>query len=119
MGYVVTHGRIKPRYDPRPNAAEARHERRVEQEPCYGCGVSGVELHHTLLKFDEKRWRRDHRYQLPVCPQCHRGPQGIHGIGNEETWLETIGKVPEEAVAYLIQLWGQSELIERYEGRAA
>ena len=101
-------GRIKAKYNPQPNAAEKRHEQRLYRLPCYGCGRYGVELHHSLLRFPEKRWRRDHRFQLPVCGHCHRGHYGIHGLGTEQAWLEVIGKAEAEAVAYLLRLEAES-----------
>lgn len=105
MGWRPDHKRIKPKYSPTPNAEEARHEARLEKLPCYGCGRFGVACHHTLLNFPEKRFRRDHRYQLPVCYDCHQGPQGIHGIGSEATWLESVGKSVDRAIAYMIAQW--------------
>lgn len=113
MGWTPNHGRIKPRYNPVPNAQEARHEERVKALPCFGCGRFGVSAHHTLLKFPAKRWRRDHRYQLPLCWDCHQGPQGVHGIGSEETFLERVGETPEEAIAYVQRLWAESMEAER------
>lgn len=112
MGWVPDHKRIKERYNPVPNAAEARHEARVREHVCFGCGRRDVELHHTLLEFEGKRFRRDHRYQLPVCRHCHRGPYGIHGLGSEVEWLENLGVSEPEAVAYLKGLWAESEAIE-------
>lgn len=108
----VQHGHIKERYNPVPNAAEARHETRLQEMPCIGCSkVGNIECHHTLEDFPAKRWRRDHRYQLPVCPDCHRGPQGIHGIGNEAKWAETVGLRCTGDIAQ--ELWALSEEIER------
>jgi hypothetical protein len=86
MGYIVKHKRIKEKYNPKPNAEELRHEERIRQQPCIGCGAWGVELHHTMLDFPGKRFRRDHRFQIPVCADCHRGRHGIHGIGREDEW---------------------------------
>lgn len=91
MGYIVNHKRIKPKYNPQPNAEEARHETRLRELPCIGCGAWGVELHHTMLDFPGKRWRRDHRFQLPLCPSCHRGNHGVHGVGSEARWGERNG----------------------------
>lgn len=76
--------------------------------PCIGCGRWGVELHHTMLRFPEKRHRRDHRFQIPICPDCHRGRDGIHGIGNEVKWWATVGKSEAEAIAYVQDLWLES-----------
>jgi hypothetical protein len=111
MGWKPNHGRVKPKYNPQPNAEEARHEARLREMPCIGCGRFGVDLHHTMIEFPEKRWRRDHRYQLPVCRDCHQGPQGIHGIGSEAVWAETLGLRCTGEIAR--DLWALSEDAER------
>ena len=100
-------GRVKPKYNPQPNAGERAHEERLAQYPCIGCGTfARVELHHTLMNFPAKRWRRDHRYQLPVCSDCHRGPQGIHGIGSEAVWGRNRGI---DTAALAQALWAETE----------
>jgi hypothetical protein len=113
MGWTPNHGRIKARYNPTPNAAERRHELRLETLPCFGCGRFGVCAHHTMLDFPAKRWRRDHRYQLPVCPECHQGDNGIHGIGSEREWLASIRVSEADAISEIQRLWAESEELER------
>jgi len=105
MGWKPNHARIKEKYNPKPNAEELRHEERIRQLPCIGCGAWGVELHHTMLDFPGKRFRRDHRYQIPVCPDCHRGRYGIHGIGDEAKWASGIGI---ETAAIAARLWRET-----------
>lgn len=105
MGYVVKHKRIKPKYNPQPNAEEQRHEERIRQLPCIGCGAWEVELHHTMLDFPGKRFRRDHRFQIPVCGSCHRGARGIHGLGSEAKWGRTHNL---DTAAIAQQLWRES-----------
>jgi hypothetical protein len=107
MGWSPNHKRIREKYNPVPNAEERRHEQRLETLPCIGCGRFGVELHHTMVEFPEKRFRRDHRYQLPVCADCHRGPQGIHGIGSEAKWAETVGLGNTGQIA--LMLWENTQ----------
>lgn len=113
MGWKPDHKRIKETYSPYLSASEKRHERRVKDEPCFGCGRYGSEAHHIMLPFPAKRWRRDHRFRLPVCDGCHRGPEGIHGLGSEAAWLARVGKSEAEAIAYVQQLWAFSEAEER------
>lgn len=113
MGWTPNHGRIKERYNPVPNAAERRHEKRLEGLPCFGCGRFGVSCHHTMLDFPAKRWRRDHRYQLPLCRECHQGPNGVHGIGSEAKWLASVEITEAEAIAYVIDLWNESEEVRK------
>lgn len=99
------------KYNPRMNAVEQRHRARVEQYRCFCCGAWPVTAHHTLLGFPEKRWRRDHRFLLPVCHEHHTQLHDI--IGNEEKWLAGAGKTPEEAITYMKRLWAASEKDER------
>lgn len=107
MGAPVNHRRMKPRYNPQPNAVEMRHHHRVKLLDCFGCGAPGPsECHHTMLAFEGKRWRRDHRFILPVCPRCHRGRYGIHGIRSEAVWCERNGLDSEAEVK---RLWALSE----------
>lgn len=105
MGWKPNHKRIKPKYDPNPNAEERRHEDDLKKLPCIGCGRRGGVAHHTMLSFPAKRWRRDHRYQVPLCDECHAGKDGIHGIGSEAKWWARHGWSVEQAVGYIIGLW--------------
>lgn len=110
MGYKVNHGRIKEKYNPVMSAREKRHKAFVKTQPCYGCGANQVDAHHSLLNIEGKRWRRDHRWLLPVCHhQCHQGSTGIHGLGSEYAWLASIGQTEQNAAAYMAWLWEQSE----------
>lgn len=90
MGAPVNHKRMKRRIASPPNAAEQRHMTRIAGMDCLGCGAKGVELHHSLTA-EGKRCRRDHRFVIPLCGPCHRGPQGLHGIGCERKFGEAIG----------------------------
>ena len=81
---TVSHGRIKERYNPVPNAAESRHEARLREMPCVACGGRCEEVHHVMQQFPGKRFRRDHRFQIPLCSFCH---QLVHkGYGSEAKW---------------------------------
>lgn len=96
---TVPHNRIRPKYNPVMTAAEKAHADKVRASPCFGCGVQGVSAHHTLLKFPDKRWRRDHYWLLGVCDREHRL---IHDyFGTEEAWLDSIGRTPEEAIEHM------------------
>lgn len=103
-------GRIKPKYRPLPNAVEQRHEARLRLHGCIGCGSHNVELHHTMLPVPGKIHRRDHRFQIPVCAECHRGRNGIHGCGSEAKWGERMGL---DTAQIALDLWLVSERNER------
>lgn len=59
-------------------AAERRHMGRVAQLTCGLCGVHGVEVHHIRAGQGGGQ-RAGHFLTVPLCPSCHRGPQGVHG----------------------------------------
>lgn len=102
MGWSPNHKRIREHYNPVMTAAEKEHALFVTEQPCFGCGSWPVQAHHTLLSFPEKRWRRDHSWLLAACAACHAD---IHDwYGDEAKWLESIGRTPEEAIAYMAEL---------------
>ena len=51
---------------------------RVASLPCCVCGTSGVELHH-VREGQGMAQRAQDWLVVPLCPDCHRGPQGLHG----------------------------------------
>lgn len=54
------------------NAAERAHVARVAALPCVVCDEPGPsEVHEP----EQGLWF----ISLPLCPACHRGPQGWHG----------------------------------------
>lgn len=53
-------------------AAERRHVQLVKESGCAVCGAMGfVEAH----EIKQGLWWTS----VGLCPECHRGPQGIHG----------------------------------------
>ena len=55
----------------RPTAAEARHIERLSCLPCVIDDAQPVEVH----EFEQGQWFT----AVPLCPACHRGPDGWHG----------------------------------------
>jgi hypothetical protein len=82
--------RVKRKASSPSNAAELRHWARLREMGCVGCGNPDVERHHSLTA-KGKRCRRDHRFVVPLCAACHRGPSGVHGLGSERAFGEMIG----------------------------
>lgn len=62
---------------------------RISEMPCLGCGSVPIERHHSLTAKGKIR-RRDHRFIIPLCPECHRGVSGVHGV-TERVFGERIG----------------------------
>lgn len=56
---------------PRPTAVEARHIERLAELDCVVCDTDDVEIH----EFEQGQWFT----AVPLCPACHRGPDGWHG----------------------------------------
>jgi len=59
-------------------AAEKRHLERVARLPCVICGAHGVHVHHIRTGQGMSQ-RSSHFLTIPACPECHQGPEGIHG----------------------------------------
>lgn len=56
----------------RITAAESAHMGKVKESGCAVCGAGPyVEAHHTK--------QGNHFTTIGLCPECHRGPMGIHG----------------------------------------
>ena len=61
------------------NAAK-RWMNRVAELPCLLCGIHPVELHH-IREGQGAAQRAQDTLVVPLCPECHRGPNGVHGLG--------------------------------------
>lgn len=59
-------------------AAERYHMDRVAQLPCACCGANGVHVHHIRAGQGMSQ-RASNFLTVPLCPECHQGPNGIHG----------------------------------------
>lgn len=55
----------------RPTAAESEHIARVKSVACVCCDAMGCEAHEIV----QGLWW----LSIALCPECHRGPKGIHG----------------------------------------
>jgi hypothetical protein len=80
------HGRIKEKYNPKPNAKEkVHHIRMIGNDFCVcGCGQIADVVHHILQEHPQKRWRRDHQLVAPMFHKCH---MHLHDVfGDEIAW---------------------------------
>jgi len=63
---------MKSKNKPAPTAAERRHIEKLAQLPCVVCDAPGPsEVHEP----EQGLWFAS----MPLCPACHRGPDGWHG----------------------------------------
>lgn len=58
--------------------ADKRHMGRVAELPCACCGDSPVQVHH-IREGQGMAQRADNFLTVPLCPDCHTGPYGVHG----------------------------------------
>ena len=58
--------------------AEKSHMDRVASLSCVCCGAHGVHVHH-LREGQGMSQRASNWLTIPLCPECHTGPNGIHG----------------------------------------
>jgi len=55
------------------------------QGECFNCGCYGyVEKHHMLHGPNRKKCNRYPLLIIPLCPECHRGTNGVHGKNGHE-----------------------------------
>lgn len=59
-------------------SAEKRHLDRVASLGCAVCGTRPVTVHH-IRDGQGMSQRASHWLAIPLCPDCHQGPGGIHG----------------------------------------
>ena len=58
--------------------AESDYMDRVAQLPCATCGAMPVTIHH-IREGQGVSQRASHFMTVPLCPDCHTGPLGVHG----------------------------------------
>ena len=51
---------------------------RVAELPCVVCGTDGVQVHH-IREAQGMAQRASNYLVVPLCPDCHTGPNGVHG----------------------------------------
>lgn len=56
---------------PKPTRLESAHIAKVKSVACVCCDAMGCEAHEIV----QGLWW----LSLALCPDCHRGPQGVHG----------------------------------------
>ena len=64
------------------SAAGKRHMSKVAQLPCVLCGASPVEVHH-IREGQGAAQRAQDVLTCALCPDCHRGPNGLHGLSTK------------------------------------
>jgi hypothetical protein len=70
------------------SAAGKRHLERVAALPCalclhvHGRPRYGVHCHH-IREGQGAAQRADDMLAIPLCPDCHLGPNGLHGLGRK------------------------------------
>lgn len=58
--------------------ADKTHMGRVAELPCACCGDSPVQVHH-IREGQGIAQRASNFLTVPLCPDCHTGPYGVHG----------------------------------------
>ena len=55
-----------------------QHMAKIAQLPCACCGEIGVHVHH-IREGQGMSQRASDFLTIPLCPECHQGPNGVHG----------------------------------------
>ena len=58
--------------------ADKIHMGRVAELACACCGDSPVQVHH-IREGQGMAQRASNYLTVPLCPDCHTGPYGVHG----------------------------------------
>lgn len=58
------------------------HMARVAALPCVVCGGRPVEVHH-IREGQGASQRAQDMLTVALCAACHRGPNGLHGLGTK------------------------------------
>jgi len=72
----------------------------VAQQNCVLCGAYGVHCHH-IREGQGMAQRASDFLAIPLCPDCHQGPMGIHG---DRTMLRIHKMTELDLLAKTIQL---------------
>ena len=67
-------------------AAVERWMEKVASLDCIICGARPVELHH-IREGQGAGQRAPDTLVIPVCAACHRGSEGIHGLGRKGFYM--------------------------------
>lgn len=68
------------------STAEERWKERVGAMSCLLCGARPVELHH-IREGQGAAQRAQDTLVVPLCPHCHRGQNGFHGLGKKGFYM--------------------------------
>lgn len=60
-------------------AAEERYMGRVAELPCSVCGAPGPSQVHHVREGQGMSQRAANWLTVALCPDCHQGPNGLHG----------------------------------------
>jgi len=83
-------------------ASEKKHMARVASLSCACCGKPGPSLVHHIREGQGMSQRASNWLTIPLCFDCHQGPQGLHGdktlmriyrLDELDMLADTIGKL--------------------------
>lgn len=64
---------------------------------CLVCGSPNVEVHHVIHGTANRKYADADGLVVPLCPEHHRGNNGVHGHNNAfDVALEIIGQIAWE-----------------------
>lgn len=76
------HGRIKEKYNPKPNTAERRYHDWARGFGCLVC-KRPASIHHVISD-GFKRVSKNHWMINPLCPKHHQEKGGYHDLGHRK-----------------------------------
>lgn len=68
-----------------------------DSEHCFICGSSSrLEIHHCLFGSSNRKLSDKYRLTVPLCPDCHRGPKGVHHNKQLDLYIKRIAQMEFE-----------------------
>lgn len=68
-----------------------------EYNKCFICGSEkGLEVHHVFFGTANRKQSDKHGLTVPLCPDCHRGPKGVHHNKQLDLYIKRYAQIEFE-----------------------
>jgi hypothetical protein len=83
-----------------------------EYNKCFICqSEKGLEVHHVFFGTANRKQSDKHGLTVPLCPDCHRGPKGVHHNKQLDLYIKRYAQMQfEKEYSYerFMQLFGKN-----------
>lgn len=69
----------------------------IEYNRCFIChGEQNLEVHHVFFGTANRKQSEKHGLTVPLCPDCHRGPKGVHNNNQLDLYIKRYSQLQFE-----------------------